>query len=220
MYAVDLIPLFVSLFFLAIVVLWFSVQNYKNVKMTAVIIPLTLLATVISYMTVDKILGYPIKAEMQDDSLYLSHIESQDSEKIFVWIIEPGSTKPRSISILNTDNNRKAMSDAKAKTEKGVKQRIKLKSSDKIKSNGKEQGNSGMTNGGEYEIYDFAIRGGSLKNYNPSAGLPEGQGEFDTLPSPTPIPQVDPNQENPGAVAYEDLPQLEAPENPTPVDIP
>ena len=127
MYAVDLIPLFVSLFFLAIVVLWFSVQNYKNVKMTAVIIPLTLLATVISYMTVDKILGYPIKAEMQDDSLYLSHIESQDSEKIFVWIIEPGSTKPRSISILNTDNNRKAMSDAKAKTEKGVKQRIKLK---------------------------------------------------------------------------------------------
>ena len=78
MYAVDLIPLFVSLFFLAIVVLWFSVQNYKNVKMTAVIIPLTLLATVISYMTVDKILGYPIKAEMQDDSLYLSKYKKRD----------------------------------------------------------------------------------------------------------------------------------------------
>ena len=82
-----------------------------------------------------------------------------------------------------------------------------------------EQSNQGMTEGGEWEVYDFQIRGGSLKNYNPQAGLPP-EGEFDTLPSPTPIPQVDPNQENPGAVAYEDLPQLEAPENPTPVDIP
>ena len=223
MYAVDLMPLFISLFFLAVVVLWFSVQNYKNVTMTAVIIPLTLLATVVSYMTVDKILGYPIKAEMADDSLYLSHIESQDNERIFVWIIEPGSTKPRSVSIANTDNNRKAMSDAKAKTEKGVKQKMKLKASEwERKADGEEAGNNGMTPGGEYEIYDFTIRGGSLKQYNPNAGLPEGQGEFDSLPSPTPIPQVDPNQENPGAVAYEDLPQLEAPENPnpTPVDVP
>ena len=59
MYAIDLMPLFISLFFLAVVVLWLAIQNYKNVTITAVIIPLTLLATVISYMTVDRILGYP-----------------------------------------------------------------------------------------------------------------------------------------------------------------
>ena len=89
MYAVDLMPLFISLFFLAVVVLWLAIQNYKNVTITAVIIPLTLLATVVSYMTVDRILGYPIKADMAEDSLYLSHIESPDTERIFVWIIEP-----------------------------------------------------------------------------------------------------------------------------------
>ena len=129
MYAVDLMPLFISLFFLAVVVLWLAIHNYKNVTITAVIIPLTLLATVVSYMTVDKLLGYPIKATMAEESLYLSHIESPDSERIFVWIIEPGSSKPRSISIINTDNNRKAMADAKAKTEAGVKQKMRKKPS-------------------------------------------------------------------------------------------
>ena len=166
MYAIDLMPLFISLFFLAVVVLWLAIQNYKNVTITAVIIPLTLLATVISYMTVDRILGYPIKADMAEDSLYLSHIESPDTERIFVWIIEPGASKPRSISIMNTDNNRKAMSDAKEKTEAGVKQKMRKKPSDwKRKSNEtSEQSNQGMTQGGEWEVYDFQIRGGSLEN--------------------------------------------------------
>jgi len=211
MYAIDLMPLFISLFFLAVVVLWLAIQNYKNVTITAVIIPLTLLATVISYMTVDRILGYPIKADMAEDSLYLSHIESPDTERIFVWIIEPGASKPRSISIMNTDNNRKAMSDAKEKTEAGVKQKMRKKPSDwKRKSNEtSEQSNQGMTQGGEWEVYDFQIRGGSLKNYNPQAGLPQ-DGEFNTLPGPNPSQGSD-SPTNPQPMNYEDLPQLQAP---------
>ena len=183
MYAVDLMPLFISLFFLAVVVLWLAIQNYKNVTMTAIIIPLTLLATVISYMTVDRILGYPIKADMAEDSLYLSHIESSDTERIFVWIIEPGANKPRSISIMNTDNNRKAMADAKAKTEAGIKQKMRKKPSDwKRNSNeSSEQRNQGMT-----------------------------EGEFDTLPGPNPSQGAD-SPTNPQPMNYEDLPQLSAP---------
>ena len=46
-----------------------------------------------------------------------------------------------------------------------------------------EQSNQGMTEGGEWEVYDFQIRGGSLKNYNP-AGLSIPEGEFDTLIGP------------------------------------
>lgn len=211
MYAIDLMPLFISLFFLAVVVLWLAIQNYKNVTITAVIIPLTLLATVISYMTVDRILGYPIKADMAEDSLYLSHIESPDTERIFVWVIEPGASKPRSISIMNTDNNRKAMADAKAKTEAGVKQKMRKKPSEwKRKSEeSSEQSNQGMTEGGEWEVYDFQIRGGSLKNYNPQAGLPP-EGEFDTLPGPNPSQGAD-STTNPQPMNYEDLPQLQAP---------
>ena len=211
MYAIDLMPLFISLFFLAVVVLWLAIQNYKNVTITAVIIPLTLLATVISYMTVDRILGYPIKADMAEDSLYLSHIESPDTERIFVWVIEPGASKPRSISIMNTDNNRKAMADAKAKTEAGVKQKMRKKPSEwKRKSEeSSEQSNQGMTEGGEWEVYDFQIRGGSLKNYNPQVGLPP-EGEFDTLPGPNPSQGAD-STTNPQPMNYEDLPQLQAP---------
>ena len=70
---------------------------------------------------------------------------------------------------MNTDNNRKAMADAKAKTEAGVKQKMRKKPSEwKRKSEeSSEQSNQGMTEGGEWEVYDFQIRGGSLKNYNP-----------------------------------------------------
>ena len=211
MYAVDLMPLFISLFFLAVVVLWLAIHNYKNVTITAVIIPLTLLATVVSYMTVDKLLGYPIKATMAEESLYLSHIESPDSERIFVWIIEPGSSKPRSISIINTDNNRKAMADAKAKTEAGVKQKMRKKPSEweRKSDENSEQSNQVMTEGGEWETYDFQIRGGSLKNYNPQAGLPQ-DGEFSTLPGPNPSQGVD-TPTNPQPMNYEELPQLQAP---------
>ena len=76
---------------------------------------------------------------------------------------------------MNTDNNRKAMADAKEKTEAGVKQKMRKKPSEwKRKSNEtSEQSNQGMTEGGEWEVYDFQIRGGSLKNYNPQAGLPQ-----------------------------------------------
>ena len=89
---------------------------------------------------------------------------------------------------MNTDNNRKAMADAKAKTEAGVKQKMRKKPSEwKRKSEeSSEQSNQGMTEGGEWEVYDFQIRGGSLKNYNPQAGLPQ-EGEFNTLPGPNQV---------------------------------
>ena len=61
----------------------------------------------------------------------------------------------------------------KKKTEAGVKQKMRKKPSDwKRKSEeSSEQSNQGMTEGGEWEVYDFQIRGGSLKNYNPQAGV-------------------------------------------------
>ena len=54
----------------------------------------------------------------------------------------------------------------------------------KEKSEEREQSNQGMTEGGEWEVYDFQIRGGSLKNYNPYR-LFYPNGEFDTLIRPT-----------------------------------
>ena len=42
-------------------------------------------------MTVDRILGYPIKADMAGRLLYLSHRIPSDTERIFVWIDEPKS---------------------------------------------------------------------------------------------------------------------------------
>ena len=58
---------------------------------------------------------------------------------------------------MNTDNNRKAMADAKAKTEAGVKQKMRKKPSE-WKRKSEESSEQKMTEGGEWEVYDFQIR--------------------------------------------------------------
>ena len=75
-------------------------------------------------MSVDRILGYPINATIKADSVYISHIESLDGESIYVWVVEPGSAKPRAVSIPNTKNNKKQMQNAKDKSKEGIKQQM------------------------------------------------------------------------------------------------
>ena len=227
LFAVELFPLLSSLSVLAVVVLWFSIQNHKNALLLAIVIPLTLTATIVSYMSVQSILGYPIVKDIEKDSIYVSHITSADDKYIYVWLIEPGSNKPRAVTIPNTDNNKKQMSDAKDSTEKGLKQRMAPHpQEEKLKDQ-----NGGQTQGGEYMIYDFQLKADSLKNYNYNLGLPtpdENQenpglsyeGEFDTLPAPeasneaTPFTNSTPT--NPQPMNYEDLPNLN--ENETNLD--
>jgi len=224
LFMVELFPLLVSLFILAVVVLWFSIQNYKNASLLAIIIPLTLAATIISYLSVQSILGYPIVKDIEKDSIYISHITSADDEFIFVWVIEPGSLKPRALTIVNSDNNKKQMSDAKEKTQAGLKQKLAPHPNEKKLL---EQGR-GQTEGGEYMVYDFQIGGGSLKDYgNGQLGLPDPnqenpgvtgyEGEFDNgdvAPSPGHTPSNIPGTPLPaeGSVDYQDLPSLIEPE--------
>lgn len=158
-YLGDLIPLLLSISFLAIVVLWFSINNYKNALVIFFIIPLTLGSVGVSYFTVEKLLGYPTAGEMSDDSLYLSHVTSKDEKWIYVWIVEPESIQPRAIIIPATKNNKKQMDGAKNKAEAGIKTQIKKK------QDGGEQQGRGQTHGGEFEVYDFEIQGGNLKDY-------------------------------------------------------
>jgi len=223
LFAVELFPLLLSLFIVAVVVLWFSIQNYKNAPLLAFIIPLTLSATIVSYISVQSILGYPIVKDIEQDSIYLSHITSADEKHIYVWLIEPNADKPRSLTIPNTDNNKKQMADAKQKTEAGVKQKIAPHpNEEKLKE--KRKG-GGQTEGGEFMVYDFQITGGSLKNYNPQLGLPDPnqenpgisyEGEFDTgepgpvdsSNTPTPSTNIPGTPISQGTVEYEDLPSL------------
>ena len=72
LYSVELAPLFISLFFLACVVLWFAIKNHRNALLLGLVIPLTLATVVISYMSVDRILGYPINATIKTCLLYTS----------------------------------------------------------------------------------------------------------------------------------------------------
>ena len=142
----ELFPAFASYLLLTLVVLWIAISNRKNFAVLFVIIPLTLFANAVFYVSVDKIFGYPISKEIDDKSLYLYHIESIDGKFIHVWVIEPNDTEPRAVTIVNTVNNRKQMTRASEGAEQGVGQMIEQQSGSETDS---------QSEGTEYKTYDF-----------------------------------------------------------------
>lgn len=144
----EILPLFLSILFVSLVVLWVAIANRKNWLMLFFIIPLTLTADLVAYMTVNRIFGYPVTIELPDNSIYVSHLESYDREFIHVWVIEPNSTRPRAIDIANTEQNQKQLEEAKEKSDNGVMQTIER---DGTKSNS----NDIYSDGVEYIVYDF-----------------------------------------------------------------
>jgi hypothetical protein len=109
------------------------------------------------YNTIVKTLGYPIQQTIPDDALYLYHIESIDGEQLYVYAIEPEKVLPKNFKIPATEQNRSTMSEAKRRTERGIKQL--LRGDSKKKRNGER-------NDGEYLRYDFKIDSQGLKSYN------------------------------------------------------
>lgn len=142
-YNAALLPLLLSLLFLSLVVLWIAVTNRKNFLVTFMVIPLTLASATVSYFTVDNLLGYPVQETIPNDSVYISHLASD--EVIYVWVMPPESMLPRAYSIEKTEKNLEAMEEAQAGQDAGRSQMI----------GEVEESVNGQTQGGEYESYDF-----------------------------------------------------------------
>ena len=148
-YNFDLLPILLSIVFLSIVVLWVAIKNYQNFLLMFLIIPLTIFSGWTAYSTVDNLLGYPVLDEVQPDSFYITHLEDPMGDFIFVWLVVPGELKPKSIMVVNSDENKEALEQAKEQQEKGIPQMLKQKL---------EKG-EGQTRGGELEVYDFQQQG-------------------------------------------------------------
>jgi len=73
----DLLPFFISMILMTVVTLWIGVIMRKHAVVMAVVIPIVLGSTVVSYTTIQGLLGYPIKKMLIDDSLYLYHIDKR-----------------------------------------------------------------------------------------------------------------------------------------------
>ena len=119
------------------------------------IIPLTIFSGWTAYSTIDKLLGYPVFEEVKTDSLYITHLDDPMGDFIFVWVVNPGELKPKSIMVINSEENKEALEEAKEQQERGIPQMLKQKL---------EKG-EGQTQGGELEVYDFQQQGvEALKN--------------------------------------------------------
>ena len=140
----DLLPFFISMFLMTAVILWIGVIMRKHTVVMAVLIPIVLGSTAISYTTIQRLLGYPIEKTLIDESFYLYHIESIDSKYIFVWLIEPGDLNQRALVFANTDDNRKQAEKAKQAQGEGKSQALK----------NAPTGN-GQTSNAEFEMYNF-----------------------------------------------------------------
>lgn len=149
-YNFDLLPILLSIVFLSIVVLWVAIKNYQNFLLMILIIPLTIFSGWTAYSTVDNLLGYPVLDEVQPDSFYITHLDDPMGDFIFVWLVVPGELKPKSIMVVNSDENKEALEQAKEQQEKGIPQMLKQKEL--------EEG-QGQTMGGELEVYDFQQQG-------------------------------------------------------------
>jgi len=118
-----------------------------------VVIPVALFCAFTGYNTITQMLGYPIKQEIPEESLYLNHIENNDGTELYVWVLEPERMMPKNYSIPATDSNKKQMQRAKGRTDKGINQKIgKYK---KLRP--------GADNSGEYLTYDFTVDSQGLK---------------------------------------------------------
>lgn len=153
-----LLPILISLTFLAVVISILAIQHYKNFLITFVLIPITIVAGLVVYFTVDNLLGYPVPEPVLEDSTYIAHITSRDRTEIYVWLISPGDEKPKAVSVPATKNNKEQLEKAKQEKEKGNAQ--KLKGSPKL-------GDQGAPSSGELITYPFVVTIGASKTTTP-----------------------------------------------------
>jgi len=149
-----LLPILISLTFLAVVISTLAIQYYKNFLVTFVLIPITIVAGMVVYFTVDNLLGYPVPEQVLEDSTYIAHVASKDQKEIYVWLIAPGADKPKAVSVPATKNNKEQLSKAKNEQKKG--------NSQKLKGLPKKTG-QGQTDGGELIVYPFVVTIGVSK---------------------------------------------------------
>jgi|TARA_R110002074_G_scaffold340496_2_gene510955 hypothetical protein len=146
---IQLLPILVALGFLSIVTLWTIIKYYKNSLIVAILIPLTIISFTTTYITLERVLGYPIDLTIPEESIYLSHIVSDYNNVIYVWILEPSSTIPRSIIIPLTKENKEQMRAAKKRQASGIPQMIR--------KGGENLAGIGQTKGGDYVLYNFQV---------------------------------------------------------------
>jgi hypothetical protein len=155
MFDFSLLPLFVSVLILTLIVLGIGIHFARNLFVMMLVIPVALVCVFSTYKTVTDILGYPIFQTIPDESLYLAHTNDPNEQFIFVWIIQPKEDRPKNVRILNTEENKQALENAKNRSAKGIPQQMK--------GSLPPSGYGGPLNKGNYESYDFVLDAQGIK---------------------------------------------------------
>jgi hypothetical protein len=116
-----------SLFLMTAFSLFIMVYHGKQSWWLYLIIPVMLITATLSYVNIEKAMGYPTAVENTNEQMYVSHSVGVHKEWIYVWAIDyEVSTIPRAYRITYTKENEKKLAEAKQKQEQGLAQGIIL----------------------------------------------------------------------------------------------
>ncbi len=153
----NLLPFFLSISLLTVLILAIGIHFYRNYIIMAIVIPVSIFCSFVSYNNIVDVLGYPVNKQVPEGSEYLYHRDGGDS--LYVYAIQPNETRPKSFTIPNTTKNKKQMQKAQKRSKAGIPQLIRM-------DGRKAKGRLGIENDGDYVVYDFKIDGGNIKQYN------------------------------------------------------
>ena len=115
------------LFMITAFSLFIMVSHSEHSWWLYLVIPIMLMMATLSFVAVEKAMGYPTPTENTNEQVYVSHKVGVHKEWIYVWAIDYDvATIPRAYRITYTKENEKKLAEAKQKQEQGLTQGIML----------------------------------------------------------------------------------------------
>lgn len=143
----ELTAFYVAVALMTVGILYVGIYLVRSRWMFAVI-PFMIGSAITSYVTLESILGYPVRDEVPEESLYISHL-SLENEIVF-WLLIPGENEPKAIKVPATDEQKQKAQKAQKKTEGGIPQVMRRKKR--------------STEVDMFEFYDFQVQRGVSKD--------------------------------------------------------
>jgi hypothetical protein len=144
---VELLPSLIALSILSVVVLYTIIKLLRNWLVSFVLIPTTLIASIVIYQNVTDIMGYCIPTKIPNGAIYQDHVLSLNRAYIMVDVYlrdTAAERDKRCYAIPWSEENEEQMNAAEQKQGNGVMSEIQG-----------VEGLEGQTPGGDYQIYDF-----------------------------------------------------------------
>jgi hypothetical protein len=142
------------------IIIWDLIQKGQDKLYMFIVIPVVLVLTVSTYLTVQGLLGYPTETIKKKKFMLLSSAV-KEPDWIYYWVVHEGDIDPTAYKVPYTEPEHKKQEDASQAMEEGEMIAGEFQENTQDSDGGKEQR-------GQLEFYKFDFtKTMPKKNYNP-----------------------------------------------------